>query len=59
MMNFKSLVHSIDSWTKEDVQKWFEYCIEEYALGDIDLNDFEMNGSLIIFSVEFSLDFNC
>jgi len=38
------LVHPIDSWTKNDVQKWIEYCIDEYSLGDIYLNDFEMNG---------------
>ena len=38
------LVHPIDSWTKLDVQKWIEYCIDEYSLGDVNLNDFEMNG---------------
>ena len=39
-----SLVQSIDSWTKEDVHKWFEYCINEYSLGDINLHGFQMNG---------------
>lgn len=39
-----SLVQSIDSWTKEDVRKWLEYCIDEYSLGDINLNGFQMNG---------------
>ncbi|CAF1188910.1 unnamed protein product [Adineta steineri] len=41
------LLRSIDFWTKEDVQKWIEYCIDEYALGDIDVNDFEMNGKAL------------
>ena len=39
-------MHPIDSWTKLDVQKWIEYCIDEYSLGDVHLNDFEMNGLL-------------
>ena len=38
------LVQPIDSWSKDDVHRWFVYCIEEYSLGDIDLNDFAMNG---------------
>ena len=38
------VVRSIDLWTKEDVQKWIEYCIDEYSLGDINLNSFQMNG---------------
>ncbi len=41
------LVYPIELWTKEDVQNWFQYCIEEYALGDIAWNDFQMNGQLI------------
>ena len=43
-LSFCILVHSIDSWTKDDVQKWIEYCIDEYSLGDVNLNEFEMNG---------------
>ncbi|CAF1207211.1 unnamed protein product [Adineta ricciae] len=42
-----NLLRSIEFWTKEDVQKWIEYCIEEYSLGDINLNDFEMNGKAL------------
>lgn len=42
--SFFSLVQPIDSWTKDDVHKWFQYCIEEYSLGDINLNGFQMNG---------------
>ena len=38
-------MQAIELWSKEDVRTWFEYCIEEYSLGDIHLNDFEMNGS--------------
>lgn len=45
--SFRNLVHPIDSWTKSDVQKWIEYCIDEYSLGDVNLNDFEMNGTII------------
>ena len=41
-------VHPIDSWSKQDVQKWIEYCIDEYSLGDVHLNDFEMNGALLV-----------
>jgi hypothetical protein len=48
---FYYLGHSIDTWTKEDVKKWFEYCIEEYSLGDINLNDFQMNGLFNLFSL--------
>ncbi|UJR20786.1 hypothetical protein I4U23_023899 [Adineta vaga] len=42
-----NLLRSINQWTKEDVQNWIEYCIEEYSLGDIKLNDFEMNGKAL------------
>ena len=42
-------VHPIESWTKHDVQKWIEYCIDEYSLGDVHLNDFEMNGQCLSF----------
>jgi hypothetical protein len=45
-----NLVHSIDLWTKHDVQKWIEYCIDEYSLGEVSLNDFEMNGKIFFFS---------
>ena len=43
-MNIFHLVRPIDSWTKTDVQRWIEYCKNEYSLQDICLNDFEMNG---------------
>lgn len=39
-----NLVRPIISWTKDDVHKWIEYCMDEYSLQDINLNDFEMNG---------------
>jgi hypothetical protein len=42
------LVHPIDSWTKLDAQKWIEFCIDEYSLGDVNLNDFEMNGKFYL-----------
>jgi hypothetical protein len=45
------LVHPIDSWTKNDVQKWIEYCIDEYSLGDVNLTDFEMNGERCFCSI--------
>lgn len=37
-------VHPVALWTKEDVKKWILYCMGEYSLQDINLNDFEMNG---------------
>lgn len=43
-MHLACLVRPIEFWSKEDVQKWIEYCIEEYALGEINSNDFGMNG---------------
>ncbi|CAF4993107.1 unnamed protein product [Rotaria socialis] len=39
-----NLLHPVILWTKDDVQKWIEYCMDEYSLEDINLNDFEMNG---------------
>ncbi|CAF4102128.1 unnamed protein product [Rotaria magnacalcarata] len=39
-----NLLHPVILWTKDDVQKWIEYCMDEYSLKDISLNDFEMNG---------------
>ena len=42
------LVHPIDSWSKNDVQKWIEFCIDEYSLGDVNLKDFEMNGKFYL-----------
>lgn len=44
----QNLLLPIDSWTKADVQKWIEYCIDEYSLGDVNLNDFEMNGKALL-----------
>ncbi|CAF0721228.1 unnamed protein product [Adineta steineri] len=44
----QNLLHPIDSWTKNDVQKWIEYCIEEYSLGDVNRSDFEMNGKALL-----------
>ena len=49
-------VHPIDSWTKLDVQKWIEYCVEEYSLGDVHWKDFEMNGSSALHSAIHDLD---
>ncbi|CAF2827266.1 unnamed protein product [Rotaria sp. Silwood2] len=43
-----NLLHPIILWTKDDVQKWIAYCIDEYALRDINLNDFEMNGKALL-----------
>ncbi|CAF1192342.1 unnamed protein product [Adineta ricciae] len=44
----QNLLHPIDSWTKSDVLKWIEYCIDEYSLGDVNLSDFEMNGKALL-----------
>ncbi|CAF2932342.1 unnamed protein product [Rotaria sp. Silwood2] len=44
----QNLLHPIDFWSKHDVQKWIEYCIDEYSLGDVNLTDFEMNGKALL-----------
>ncbi|CAF1195999.1 unnamed protein product [Rotaria sordida] len=44
----QNLLHPIDFWSKHDVQKWIEYCIDEYSLGDVNLSDFEMNGKALL-----------
>ncbi|CAM4860204.1 unnamed protein product [Rotaria socialis] len=44
----QNLLNPIDYWTKNDVQKWIEYCIDEYSLGDVNLKDFEMNGKALL-----------
>ncbi|CAF3081361.1 unnamed protein product [Rotaria socialis] len=43
-----NLLHPVILWTKDDVQKWIEYCMDEYSLEDINLNDFEMNGKALL-----------
>ncbi|CAF0787468.1 unnamed protein product [Rotaria sordida] len=43
-----NLLHPIILWTKDDVQKWIAYCIDEYSLHDINLNDYEMNGKALL-----------
>ncbi|CAF0829566.1 unnamed protein product [Didymodactylos carnosus] len=42
------LLHPIESWSKQDVLKWIQWCVEEYALGDINVNDYEMNGKALL-----------
>ncbi|CAF0879057.1 unnamed protein product [Rotaria sp. Silwood1] len=43
-----NLLYPIILWTKDDVQKWIAYCIDEYSLRDVNLNDFEMNGKALL-----------
>ena len=44
---FLRSVRPLEQWTREDVQHWIEYCIDEYSLADVNRRDFQMNGNAV------------